>query len=216
MLSSTPRRVAAVALAVALATLSCKSKSSPAQKVSAPDPLTGGALVFEDDFERADLGDDWKNASGKWRIDGGRVTVSNDHNEGLWLLRQLPDRARVEFRARSDSPHGDLKCEISAREPRHQGGYVVIFGGWKNQLDVIARLDEHGDDRLEAESRKVQPGHDYRWVLVRDGGTLDWYLDGERVLRYRDPSPLQGGFFGFANWETPVSFDELRVYDLSL
>ena len=48
-------RICAIALAVF--TLSCRSEESSAAS-------TGGRLLFQDDFERADLGDAWRDTSG--------------------------------------------------------------------------------------------------------------------------------------------------------
>lgn len=196
-----------------LAAGGCGKRPRKARSATATEGLSGGALVFSDDFERTDLGESWLQRTGRWRIVDGRVRVQGDRNEGLWLQVALPDRVRIEFDAVARTPDGDLKCEVLASEPRHQTGYIAILGGWKNSLSVLARLDEHGEDRLES-PRKATPGQVHHFVLVRTGSTLVWYVDGEPVLSFADESPLNGRYFGFNNWMAEVEFDNLAIYAL--
>ncbi len=206
------RAVVGIAALIMLGLVGCKS-SRKHRPVAAREGLEGGVLVFEDDFERNALGDRWLNRSGKWTIRDGRLAVRGDRNEGVWLDFPLPDRVRIEFDARALSDEGDLKCEVFASEPRHQAGYVVILGGWHNTVSVIARLDEHGQDRLESSAR-AEKGRWHHFVLVRVSDSLRWYLDGELVLDYHDEDPLSGRYFGFNDWNAPVEFDNLKIYQL--
>ncbi|MGM0575704.1 MAG: hypothetical protein ACQEXJ_08250 [Myxococcota bacterium] len=182
--------------------------------------LEGGTLVFSDDFEREDLGDDWTTEHEGWRIVDGELGSTAAENEGLWLADELPEHARIEFDARSlplpgGKPFpGDIKAEVFAEEPEHEGGYVIINGGWNNRLDVIARKDEHGTDRRERPAAEVEPGKTYRWAIARRDGTLYWFRDGELQMRYPDANPVRGRYFGFNNWRTNVRYDDLAVYRL--
>jgi len=192
--------------------------------------LRGGELVFQDTFDRAELGSRWKAATKDWRIEGGWVHSEHPKNKGLWLLQELPPNTRVEFDVRSEplangKPFpGDTKCEIFATEPHHQGGYILINGGWHNQLDVIARLDEHGKDRKSQAARPVEPSRVYHWAVVRlmappdaetsRRGTIWWFRDGALFMTYEDPAPVDGRYFGFNNWETNVFYDNLKVFKL--
>ena len=210
---------------VLLAVLGCERKEIPPRHVPAPaDPsvwLEGGELVFEDDFEREQLGDDWTTEHPGWEIRAGEVRDHSAKNKGLWLKKLLPPKTRVEFDLRSDprtdgKPFaGDVKVEIFATEPLHQAGYVLINGGWSNQLDVVARLDEHGEDRKEQPATKVVSGQAGRWSVVRTDGTLHWFRDGQLHMSYPDGQPVQGGYLGFNNWLSNVAYDNLKVYDLS-
>jgi hypothetical protein len=180
-------------------------------------------LVFEDDFERDALGDSWRrgegeDGSGRWRIDEGWVTGSDIKNDPLWLREKLPPRVRVEFDAQALSSVGDLKVEIFGDGVHHESGYILIFGGWNNSLDVIARLDEHGRDRKERASKGVRPRRTYRMAIERgDDGRLVWKVDGEEFMTYDDDEPLRGPghrHFAFNDWTAPVRFDNVRVYAL--
>src|SRR5262245_6646454 len=143
-----------------VATIPAFSSSSTPQG----DPAILGA-PFTDSFDRADLGTAWSTTGGNWRIEDGKVRIQGARNHPLWLRRRLPRDVRIEFTARSDSPSGDIKVEIygdgvsaATTSSYTATSYVIIFGGWNNSLDVIARMDEHADDRVARPSRRVEPG----------------------------------------------------------
>ncbi|MCA9542365.1 MAG: hypothetical protein KC620_25885, partial [Myxococcales bacterium] len=194
------------------------------------EPTSGGHLVFSDDFSGPAIGDDyfaspeadlgWE--AGTWTIVDGRLRAEKIHNAALWLKKPLPEKVRIEFDARAESPEGDVKCEVFGDGRTHQSGYILIFGGWKNTINAIARQDEHGEDRKEdtrCAARKgrrlcVEPEVDYHWTIERTDGELRWYLDGNLFLTYDDRQPVRGRHFAFNDWEAPVTFDNLRIYDL--
>jgi len=179
---------------------------------------------FTDDFERAELGPNWRNTGGPYEIVNGELHVAGARNHPLWLKKTLPADVRVTFKAKSDSPQGDIKFELFgdgvsyAREASYvASGYVLIFGGWRNSKTIIARLDEHGANARERRDVKVVPGRQYAFKAERRGGLLRWWVDGELMLEYDDVQPLKGrqhDHMGFNNWETPLSFDDLRVTQL--
>ncbi len=211
----------AAGLALALCGASCvKSAQSVGASASAPR-LTER---FEDRFDRATLGEAWNATSSDWRIQDGVLRVSNAHNHPAWLKRRLPRDVRIEFDAWSDSPAGDIKCEVfgDGRSQAQQASYtatsyVFIHGGWNNQLNVIARMDEHGNDRRVRRGPPVERGRHYHWTIVRRGNRVEWSVDGQPMLELDDPSPLFGPgheFFAFNNWETELSFDNLVITPL--
>jgi hypothetical protein len=193
------------------------SRSAQQAATTSEDPklhLTGGELVFSDDFSAGALSDAWRAETPAWRVENGALAVKGARNMGCWYTRDLPERVRVEFDATSLSPEGDLKFEIFGTKAQHQAGYVGVFGGWKNSVSIIARLDEHGDDRLESRARKVEKGKRYRFAVVRHDKDLHWFVDGELFMTYVDSEPIRGRSFGFNDWDTPVQFDNVAVYDL--
>lgn len=198
----------------------CSRSKKRAAGVDWKTGLTGGKLVFEDNFERGELGDAWTTEGSTWRIVDGWVHDDAARNAGLWLDRELPERVRIQFKARSDMPtdgsgfRGDLKCEVFARTPSHQGGYILIYGGWENTINTIARLDEHGADRLEDLKGRVVAGKVYEWTIVRTDSTLRWYVDGKPFLAYEDREPIDGRYFGFNNWLSKAYFDDVAIYEL--
>lgn len=207
-------------LAAALVAVGCETREI-GQKEAASTP-DARELVFSDDFNREQLGSNWRrgageNGSGKWKIRNGMVHGSAIRNDPLWLTKPLPEKVRIEFDAKATTPEGDLKVEIFGDGNKHESGYILIFGGWDNRLDVIARLDEHGQDRKERPSKKVQAGKTYRMAVERTDGSVRWYVDGQLFMTYDDPNPLRGPdhrYFAFNDWEAPVVFDNVKVYRL--
>jgi len=201
---------------------------------TAVDPML--TAPYHADFSASALGPEWRPVvSGVWRVAGGQLCGRGAHNRGIWLARRLPRNVRVEFTAVSHSPDGDLKAEIfgdgrsGARKVTYDdaSSYLVIFGGWRNQLHVLARLNEHGADRralaVSADAATpralpVQPNRPYRFVVERrDGKALRWWVDGAELLTFDDPQPLVGPgheHFGFNDWEAEVCFDDLTLTPL--
>jgi hypothetical protein len=191
----------------------------------APSPPLGNG--FQDNFDRAELGSDWIVTGGDWRIDAGRLCVKGARNHGAWLNRTLPTNARIEFDALSDSPDGDIKAEIFGDGTSAAKGvsysdatsYLTIFGGWKNQFHVLARLNEHASDRPDDErARPVSMGQVYHFKIERtDGKTLVWWVGDMQMFKFVDPQPLYGpghDHLGFNDWEVPVCFDNVKVVAL--
>jgi hypothetical protein len=205
---------------------------------SAPEPLvvTGTRTIeqpFHDDFERTALGPSYRATSAAWKIESGRVCVRGARNHPLWLLERLPTNARIEFDAVTDSNEGDIKVEAwgdgrsaaTTLSYTNSTSYLFIFGGWRNTLHVLARLDEHGRDRSElmldpnADDPRlapVEPGAPYHFVLERrDARTVRFSVNDIELLNFVDPAPLLGErhrYFAFNDWETPVCFDNLDIF----
>lgn len=192
-------------------------------------PLGDPALPaegFVDDFERDSLGDAYRSTGPLrlYRLEGGELHVEGARNRPLWLARKLPRDVRVEFTARSESPAGDIKVEIfgdgvsKATSASYTAtGYVIIFGGWNNSRNIIARLDEHGEDRVVGKTKRVEPGKNYKFLIERRGNLLTVAIDGEEIMRLDDPEPLYGrghDHFAFNNWSTKLAFDDLRITPL--
>ena len=179
---------------------------------------------------------DWTTSSpASWHVEGGKLCGEHAANHGIWLKRVLPVNARIEFDAISHSPEGDLKAEYwgdghshaTARSYTNATSYLTIFGGWHNQFHVLARLDEHGNDRKEIKvdpasddprEKPVTAGQSYHFKVERtDGKTMRWWVDGNEMLTWNDSAPLSGAghdHFGFNDWEVKVCFDNVKVMPL--
>jgi hypothetical protein len=182
--------------------------------------------AFNETFDRGDLGPDWLNTGAEYRLVDGRMNVKLAHNHPLWLRKRLPKNAVIEFDAMSKSPMGDLKAEVYGdgesfdpdRGRYDTTGYVLFFGGHQNTESIIGRLGEHEEAvKAHRENLRVVPGRVYHWTITRQDGTLDWKIDGQPFLSWTDPNPLSGSghdFFAFNDWETEVTFDNLRIRSL--
>jgi hypothetical protein len=197
------------------------------------DPLVDA--IFSDDFNRSELGPNWRATSPVWKLSEGRLCGENARNHPVWLARRLPKNAVIEFQASSDSSDGDIKAELwgdgrssaSGQSYTDATSYLTIFGGWKNTFHVLARLDEHAPDRREIKlvpggadfiRSTVVPQQAYQFrVERRDGHTVRWLVNDMEILTYRDEEPLVGAgheHVGFNDWLVRLCFDDLRVTPL--
>jgi hypothetical protein len=183
-----------------------------------------GAQGYRDDFERVELGPDWLSTGGAYSIRNGMLRVKGARNKPLWLRRTLPREVRVTFDVRSDSPEGDIKVELfgdgvsKAEKASYTAtSYVVVFGGWNNSKNIIARMDEHADDRVVGPPYKVVQGKTYHMKIERRGATIKAWVDGHELAKMTDPQPLEGpghDHFAFNNWQSELWFDNLRIEPL--
>ncbi len=190
-------------------------------RVSGPSLPSRKPPVFSDDFNRTELGPAWLATGPAYKLSSGELVVRGAHNHPLWLRRELPRDAVIEFDAWSMDPAGDIKAEVFgdgksfATDLEYaSSGYVFIQGGWHNTITALCRQEEHGHDRKERRDFRVQLGRHYHWLIARHGGQVEWFVDGQEVLYLSDPQPLEGaahGFLGFDDWETEVHFDNLVV-----
>ncbi len=179
---------------------------------------------FTDDFEREGLGDVWHNTGGRYQIRDGWLNVRGARNRPLWLRRRLPRDVRIEFDVRSESPEGDIKVEVfgdgssrATSESYTATSYVVIFGGWSNSINAIARMNEHGDDRVVGPRRPVEPGRVYHMRIERQGSRITAWADDVELAHMDDPEPLYGrghDHFAFNDWDADLWFDNLRIEPL--
>jgi hypothetical protein len=182
--------------------------------------------AFTENFDSGRLDPQlWKPTLDAYEVRNGALFVEGAKNHPMWLMRRIPCDVKVDFTAWSESREGDIKVEIfgdgrssADDEGAYVGtGYVVIFGGWNNTVNTIARRDEHEGRMLEENETKVEPNRKYQWSIRVRGGTIDWYLDGKPFLHVEDQDPLCGpgnDHFAFSNWATQVHFDDLSIVPL--
>ena len=198
-----------------LAGFSCLKKSV--------EPLLGEG--YSDDFSRTSLGENWRITGGNFRIEDGVLKVQGARNHVLWLKRRLPKDILLTFTVWSDTSEGDIKFELfgdgfstsTGKGAYTASGYVMVFGGWNNSVSIIARIDEHGQDRKATKRLKVKAGQHYKMKVESKGSKLKWWIDDKLFLTYDDKNPLKGRgheYFGLNNWESPVSFDDLEIKPL--
>jgi hypothetical protein len=142
---------------------------------------------FRDDFDRTELGPAWRSTGGAYHLVDIKVEVYGD---------------------------GVSKAEKASYTAT---SYVVIFGGWSNSKNVLARLDEHGHDRVEGPARKVEKGRTYHMKIERKGDTIRAEVDGQLLVQMVDEDPLWGpghDHFAFNNWSSELWFDNLKITPL--
>jgi hypothetical protein len=153
----------------------------------------------------------------------------------VWLKKVMPINARIEYDATSYSDDGDLKSEVwgdglsSATSTSYTNAtsYLAILGGWKNTFHVLARQNEHGNDRKEIKvdpqsddpkEKAVVRGQQYHIKVERtDGHTVRFFVDDAEYLSFNDSAPLLGfghDHMGFNEWMVKVCFDNVKITPL--
>jgi hypothetical protein len=180
-----------------------------------------GTEIFRDDFERTELGPSWHATGEGARIEHGVLKLADLRNHPLWLDVTLPDAVRIDVDAWAATEEGDVKIELagdgisSAKSMNYvASGYVFVFGGWNNTLNVIARRNEHGRDRATATEPVAEAGRRYHFTITRSGGEILWEVDGRQLLDFDDPNPLRGpghDRLALSGWEAETHFDNLVI-----
>lgn len=188
--------------------------------VTAESILAGKKVtpLFSDDFNRAELGPNWRALGGEWRIENNAVFSPKANNLNLVLTgATLPDNALVELTMWSGSDFVDIKFDAwgDGKPHEHGDGYSFILGGWKNRISVIAKLHEHEKNRVEDRATRLEQETRYRIKVIRIGGKIWWFVNDEIFLAYLDPKPLAAAagykYLSFANWESAAYFDDLKI-----
>jgi len=174
------------------------------------------SVPFFDDFERDRLGDNWYTIDNSdWEIRNGALHSRTSKNVPLWLKLKLPKDVVIEFDAWAEkTDFCDLKCEIFGDGRIHASGYIIILGGWKNQISTIARLDEHESTRVEKRPTECDPKIKHHFKIIRYNGKIEWYLDDRLYMERMDKEPLFGSKhnrFAFSNWMTDAYYDNLSI-----
>ncbi len=171
-------------------------------------------LPFVEEFaDSSSFQKNWRVVGGNWIIENGTLLTYGSKNSPVFLNKKLPPNIRIQFDSTAESPDMDMKCEVFTDGKKHESGYILILGGWKNKLSIIARLDEHGNDRLTKKS-DLKPFTVYHNTIERIGGTIQWFVNGNMYLQYTDPNPLNGKgheYFAFNNWDSIVRYDNLKI-----
>jgi len=177
--------------------------------------------IFEDDFSRAEIGENYANLGGDWKIEDGKLKSKRAENKNLVLRSvDLPQNAVIELTMKSLSKEIDVKFNLwgDGRPHDHGDGYTFILGGWKNRVSVISKLDEHEKKRSEKRNAGLEKGKLFKVKVERKSNKIKWFVNGKLFLEYFDETPLKvsEGYskLSFANWRSDVEFDDLKIYAL--
>jgi len=191
--------------------------------------------VFSDNvkvytFSRASS--DWRPAAGTWEISSRwecdpRWSFFSGVPEGrtlaaIWNKHALEGDVTVEFAVgpKMETARGgtnyqytrDFNVTICADGKDLTSGYSFLFGGWDNTITAITR-----GTKIVAKSDSVIPrasGIHRRWFYIKVeklGSTLNFYVDGVRVLTYADPQPLPGNRMALWTWGNGIMVSRVRI-----
>ena len=200
-----------------------KAETTPSNDTKLREAKAAGwHLVFQDDFDREELGDKWTIIDGKWSVADGSLTGSGT----LISTKGLPaDNTagfqRLEFEAATTSPADAKVSDLSSfihcehkpdiREPWKSGGYFFQFGG---RYNTVTQLTRGGDSLRISPDTQITPKRVHKIVMENDRGELRCFVDGKAVFVEREKSSLVGksqnhiGFYFY----TPARVRRVRVY----
>jgi hypothetical protein len=173
-----------------------------------------------------------------WRSGGGIWAVTNRWEcDPRWsFFSGVPDRGKlaalwnkcgfsgdvcVEFavgpkmeRARGGSYQyaRDFNAVLCAEGDDLASGYGFLFGGWDNSATAITRKG-----KVVARSSYVIPRSSSihrRWFYIKAekrGDTLNYWIDGSRVLTWKDPEPLTGDRAAIWTWDCGIMVSRVRL-----
>ena len=180
-----------------------------------------GKLVFEDKFDRAELGPDWIVESGAWQIRNGHLeakTGGGTEECRIKFARSVGKNFRLEYTCASNSPQ-DLSAMICS-DPAKKGlsGYIFGFASGYNSYNYIGRT---GPFKIlvrtiqEGFASGANPGQKHRIAVENRDGKLRMFRDGKLELAAEDmfSNELTGKSFGFFTY-FQGEFEDVKVYQL--
>jgi hypothetical protein len=183
------------------------------------EPAWGGEdrelwkLAWEDDFNRAEVGDEWFQWMGESKIVDGRLYLWGGCATLLTERRFQPD-VMLEFIAEADrdKPACDLSAAVAA-DKCYGWWHILAFGGRSNQVNQIYGGGASIVDK--SPSLLIEYGKKYKMTAVKEGTRLTYYVDGVKIIENDDPDPLGGPGFdrvGLITW-TGMYVDDFKVYE---
>jgi|LSQX01.3.fsa_nt_gb hypothetical protein len=156
-------------------------------------PQREWTLVFEDTFDRSELGPDWTILAGSWTLQDG-ILHSDIGQSELLLARPLSGMQRIEFEIRSDDEMlSDFSAGLHAgvgATTLTDGCYLVQFGGMANTENRVLLGGTPATSR--SVPQRIEPGRWYTVAAERDGDIVRLMVDGRTVVELVDASPLGG------------------------
>ncbi len=142
-------------------------------------------LVFEDRFQRTELGPDWT-PSDRVTIVNGRLFLKG-RTDAL-LSRSYPADVKVEFVAEADpdQPPCDLAVTLA-------NSFLMAFGGGNNTFNQIMGAGVTVRDNNPP--FLIEHGKKYKIVAVKEGPMLILYCNDRKLLEAKCDDPLGGPEF---------------------
>ena len=160
--------------------------------------------VFEDDFQRKELGPDWRTLRGTWRLEGGMACA--DGVAWLAYTKPVARPVKITYHAVSTQPC-DLSCFL-ARGRSPMAGYMLGFGANGNALNKLLR---QGTPVAESSRYLIRPGRLHQVEAVFTDTYVGMTVDGRMVLERREPNPVKGlDTIGLYTWKSG-RFDHVTV-----
>ena len=90
-------------------------------------------------------------------------------------------------------------------------GYIVTFLNDAGTARVRMRRNPGFQLMNEVHRGQCRAGETYHLRVVKRGGAIEFWVDGEKMLEGRDPQPLGEGLLGLRTYRTYLWWDNLKV-----
>ncbi|MBI3099516.1 MAG: protein kinase [Planctomycetes bacterium] len=173
--------------------------------------------VYQDDFNRTELGPDWTVLRGQATIHDGALCSRNGHE--VFAMDFFGD-VRMDYTATvmPDSANASELSAFVSGSPSLglSAGYSCEYGifGGKGAYHCIQKNRDPRSSTREG-SAPIERGRPYRLSIVRRHDSVRLLHENEEAVSSEDPSPLSGsehGRLGFGSQCEHIHFDDLSVW----
>jgi len=130
-------------------------------------------LQWTDDFDRAEIGPDWRVLEGAWHIEDGELVGSGT----LQCTRDFPGFQRVEYLAHSTE---ETPCDLSALLACDSAGSGVLFGFGSNNNTGSKILV--GRTTAKKSDTRIVPGQWHQVCCRCESNRLQLLVDGQSAV----------------------------------
>ena len=167
-------------------------------------------LVFKDNFNRKNIGDNWKIIHGNWKIENNALSGRGD---AIYINKKFPGDQKLVFSAWVDKSKAacDLDGILGDKSMAKYGnnGYLFAFGTYGNNFSKINREKVQV---VKIAKPIIEPGKHHKIVCEKNGNKLIWYVDGKKIVEYQETfKVLNGPYIGFYT-DAGGFFDNIEVY----
>ncbi len=180
---------------------------------------------------------DWYQGKGlwdvtsRWHCQPGWTFVggSADPNPVIWTKHSYQGDVVLEFFGAirmeeelvgSPFPYihpGDINAQLCGNGVDLDSGYSFAFAGWDNSKTAILRngvvVAESSDVIIDnPTTRDAFHRHWFRIRAEKLGDTVRYWVDGQPVIEYTDPEPLEGGRVGLWTFHNDLMIARARLW----
>ncbi len=183
----------------------------------APGADSDWVLVWEDDFEREEVGDAWRIGQDWQRDKRARIVDGRLRMEGVLqavIKRPFKQDIRLEYEAQSLP--GIPPCDMSVTLAIGEGvplGYLLGFGARGNRANHLVGPGVGWAD--EDPPMLIEAGKHYHLVAQKEGKRITYTVNGTTIIDQTVEFPVGGPDFdqaGLLTW-TGMFVDNVKVYE---
>lgn len=201
-----------------------------------------GKLLYEDNFDGSLK--NWVAEApvapgSKVTIEDNKLLIDVNGGATVWLNKKLTGNILIEYKRKVivDGGKNDRLSDLNqfwmASDPRNKNLftrsgvfseydslqlYYVGFGGNTNSTTRFRKYTGNGErvlyEDLTDKAHLLEPNKEYAIKIVVYNNITRFYVDGEEYFSFKDPTPLQEGYFGFRTVQSRQEIDDFKVYRL--